>query len=257
MSLARIWVIAANGFREVIRDRILYFIGFFVLVLVVALRLLPQISLGTHDKIFMDLGLGAMGLLGAIVAIFVGTGLINKEIEKKTVLVLIPKPVSKTEFILGKHLGLCAVLGVMLAVMTGVYFLLLSWSSINYNPGIFLISQFYLLLELALLTAVAIAFGVFTSSILATLLSLGIYLMGHISQDLLELGKISKNANIEAITRGLYLILPDLERLNLRNDVTYGILPSAGELLSNATYGIVYTALLLVIAILVFSRRQF
>lgn len=257
MSLARIWAITANGFREVIRDRILYFIGFFALILSFALKLLPNISLGTHEKIFLDLGLGTMGLLGAIVAIFVGTGLINKEIEKRTVLVLIPKPLSRTEFIIGKHLGLSAVLAVMLAVMTVILLIMLSWSQIKYSPALVIIAQIYLLLELALLTAVALAFGVFTSSILATLLSLGVYLMGHVSTDLLKLGQISKNASIESLTRTLYLILPDLERLNLRNDVTYGILPDASILLSDAAYGIVYTGLLLGIAIIVFSRRQF
>lgn len=257
MNLARIWAIAANGFREVIRDRIFYFIGFFALILAFAIRLLPNISLGTHEKIFLDLGLGAMAILGAIVAIFVGTGLINKEIEKRTVLVLIPKPLSRSEFIIGKHLGLCAVLGVMLAVMTLIFLSLLTGFKTSYSPGLVLISQLYLLLELALLTAVAIAFGVFTSSILATLLSLGVYLMGHVSIDLLKLGQISKNASIESLTRTLYLILPDLERLNLRNDVTYGILPSVNELLSNAVYGIVYTGLLLGIAIGIFARRQF
>ncbi|WP_013324540.1 ABC transporter permease [Gloeothece verrucosa] len=257
MSLARIWAIAANGFREVIRDRILYFIGFFALILLFALKLLPNISLGTHEKIFLDLGLGIMGILGAIVAIFVGTGLINKEIEKRTVLVLIPKPISRTEFIIGKHLGLCAVLAVMLTVMSGIFLLLLYGSKINYSPGLLLLSQLYLLLELALLTAVAIAFGVFTSSILATLLSLGIYLMGHLSTDLLKLGQISKNTNLEALTRNLYLILPDLERLNLRNEVAYGIWPNGSLLLSDALYAILYTAILLGIAIIIFSRRQF
>lgn len=257
MSLTRISAIAANGFREVIRDRIFYFIGFFALVLAIALRLLPDISIGAQDKIFLDLGLGAMGLLAPLVAIFVGTGLVNKEIEKRTVLVLIPKPMSRAEFILGKHFGLWAVLAVMLVLMTGIFVLMLWWAKIEYQPRLLIISQLYLLLEVGLLTATAMAFGVFTSSILATLLSLGIYIMGHISQNLLELGAISKNPQIESLTRAIYLIIPDLERFNFRNDITYGILPSSTELWSNAAYGFVYTSLLLAITILVFSRRQF
>lgn len=257
MSIYRIWSIAANGFREVIRDRILYFIGFFALLMLIAVRLLPEISVGTHQKIFLDLGLGAISLLGAIVAIFVGTGLINKEIEKRTVLILIPKPLSRAEFIIGKHLGLSAVLGVMLTCMTLVYLLLLSWTQVNYQAFPLIIAIVFLILELALLVAVAIAFGVFTSSILATLLSFGIYCMGHISKDLLKLGAISKNESIASITQTLYLLLPDLERFNLRNDAVYGLLPNVDTLLSNATYGILYTALLLGISILIFSRRQF
>jgi ABC-type transport system involved in multi-copper enzyme maturation permease subunit len=257
MSIARIWTVAANGFREVIRDRIFYFVGFFALLLAIALRLLPEVSIGTHEKIFLDLGLGAMSLLGAIVAIFVGTGLINKEIEKRTVLVLIPKPLSRAELIVGKHLGLSAVLTVMLTIMTGIYLALLTLSKITYPLESILVSQLFLGIELALLIAVAMLFGVFTSSILATLFSFGIYLMGHISSNLLKLGALSKNETVESITQTIYLILPDLERLNLKNQAVYGLLPSSGELLSNALYGILYAAFLLSIAILIFSRREF
>ena len=257
ISILRIWVIAANGFREVIRDRILYFIGFFALLMAFAWRLLPEIAVGTHQKIFLDLGLAAIGLLGVIVAVFVGTGLINKEIDKRTILVLIPKPLSRAEFILGKHLGLSGVLAVMLGVMLVIYLLMLLGMKVSFQPLPLIVSVFYLGLELILIAAVAIAFGVFTSSILATLMTFGVYLMGHISKDLIQLGIISKNANILAITKNIYLILPDLERLNFRNEAVYGLLPSADVLIGNALYSLVYTGLLLGISILIFSRRQF
>ncbi|MEY3555671.1 MAG: ABC transporter permease [Microcystis aeruginosa G13-12] len=257
ISILRIWVIAANGFREVIRERILYFIGFFALLMAFAWRLLPEIAVGTHQKIFLDLGLAAIGLLGVIVAVFVGTGLINKEIDKRTILVLIPKPLSRAEFILGKHLGLSGVLAVMLGVMLVIYLLMLLGMKVSFQPLPLIVSVFYLGLELILIAAVAIAFGVFTSSILATLMTFGVYLMGHISKDLIQLGIISKNPNILAITKNIYLILPDLERLNFRNEAVYGLLPSADVLIGNALYSLVYTGLLLGISILIFSRRQF
>ena len=257
ISILRIWVIAANGFREVIRDQILYFIGFFALLMAFAWRLLPEIAVGTHQKIFLDLGLAAIGLLGVIVAVFVGTGLINKEIDKRTILVLIPKPLSRAEFILGKHLGLSGVLAVMLGVMLVIYLLMLLGMKVSFQPLPLIVSVFYLGLELILIAAVAIAFGVFTSSIIATLMTFGVYLMGHISKDLIQLGIISKNPNILAITKNIYLILPDLERLNFRNEAVYGLLPSADVLIGNALYSLVYTGLLLGISILIFSRRQF
>ena len=257
ISILRIWAIAANGFREVIRDRILYFIGFFALLMAFAWRLLPEIAVGTHQKIFLDLGLAAIGLLGVIVAVFVGTGLINKEIDKRTILVLIPKPLSRAEFILGKHLGLSGVLAVMLGVMLVIYLLMLLGMKVSFQALPLIVSVFYLGLELILIAAVAIAFGVFTSSILATLMTFGVYLMGHISKDLIQLGIISKNPNILAITKNIYLILPDLERLNFRNEAVYGLLPSADVLIGNALYSLVYTGLLLGISILIFSRRQF
>jgi ABC-type transport system involved in multi-copper enzyme maturation permease subunit len=257
VSFGRIWAIASNGFREVIRDRVFYLIGFFALLLVLALRLIPEVAATTENKIIIDFGLAAIDLLGVIVAVFVGTGLINKEIEKRTVLVLIPKPLNRAEFIIGKHLGLSGVLAVLIAAMTIIYLLLLSVSQINYPLGSILISTLYLFLELSLITAIALMFGVFTSSLLATLLTIGVYLMGNLSRDLLELGNLSRNSTLQTLTQGLYLVLPDLSRLNLKNDVVYGILPSPLTLLSHGMYGLLYTVLLLAIAILIFSRREF
>ena len=257
MNLIRVFTIANNGFKEVIRDRILYFIGFFSLLLILAQRIIPEIAAGTHEKILLDVGIGAINILSIIVAIFVGTALINKEIEKRTLLMLIPKPISRAELILGKHLGLTAVLGVMVAIMMGIYLAMLSLSRIEYPTTALITAGAYLLLQLALIAAVAILFGVFTSSILATLLSFGVYLMGHFSEDLVELGKLSKNANIESLTTSLYLVLPNLSRLDLKNEAVYGLLPRSVELAGHAVYGLLYTALLLIISMMVFAQKEF
>ncbi|HEY9608475.1 ABC transporter permease [Allocoleopsis sp.] len=257
MRFGRIWAIASNGFREVIRDRIFYLIGLFTLLLLLALRLLPEVAATTQDKIFLDLGLGAIELLGVIVAVFVGTGLINKEIEKRTVLVLIPKPVTRAEFIIGKHLGLSGVLAILTVATTLIYLILLSFSKIEYPLVSILVSTLYLFLKLSLLTAVALVFGVFTSSLLATLLTFGVYLMGNLSRDIVTVGNLSRNSSLESLTQNLYLFLPDLSRLNLKNEAIYGILPSPPTLLGNGAYGLFYTVLLLAIAILIFSRREF
>lgn len=257
MNPIRVWAIAKNGFQEIIRDRILYFICFFALLLILASRLLPEIAAGTDEKILLDFGIGSITLLTVVIAIFVGTGLINKEIEKRTLLMLIPKPITRSELILGKHLGLLGVLTVTVAIMMLIYLGMLSFSNISYPLIPLSIAAIYLLLELALLIAVAIVFGVFTSSILATLLSFGVYLMGHFSQDLVELGKISKNANIENLTSSLYVILPDLSRLDLKNEAVYGLLPNSTELLTHALYGLLYTTLLLLIAMTIFAQKEF
>ena len=257
MNLIRVFTIAKNSFQETIRDRILYFVGFFSLLLILAQRIIPEIAAGTHEKILLDFGIGAIAILSVVVAIFVGTATINKEIEKRTLLMLIPKPISRAELIVGKHLGLWAVLVLTIAIMMAIYLGMLSFSGIEYPTGALLVAALYLLLELALIIAVALAFGVFTSSILATLLSFGVYLMGHFSQDLVELGKLSDNPSIEKLTTSLYLVLPDLSRLNLKNDAVYGLLPSNGELLAHAAYGILYTTLLLVAAIAVFAQKEF
>ena len=210
MSLGRIFVMATNVFREVIRDRILYIIGFYALLMVVVMQLLPQIAASTEDKIFLDFGLAAMNVLGLIVAVFVGTGLVSKEIEKRTVLALIAKPISRAEFIIAKHLGLSSVLALLIAVMTVIYLALLQFQGITYALVSILLASVFLFLQLSLITAFALALGVFTSSVLATLLTFGVYLMGNFSQDLVNIGRISKNPGFERVTQTLYLILPDL-----------------------------------------------
>lgn len=259
MNLGRIWVIARNVFLEVIRDRILYLIALFAILMVAATVMLPEVSAGAQDKITLDLGLAAINLLSVIVAVFVGTGLINKEIEKRTVLVLMAKPVSRLEFIVGKHLGLSAVLAVLIALLTIIFLGILQINGIVYPLASLLLAVLFMLAEVVLMTAVAMLFGVFTSSLLATLMTFATYLTGHLSQDILALGKLSENPSLQRLTNGLYLVLPDLERLNLKNEAIYGmqLIPPASELAVHMLYAAIYTALLLSIAVGVFSRRQF
>ena len=259
MSLTRIFTIARNVFYEVVRDRILWIVGFYALLLVAAMQLLPQIAGATEEKMILDFGLAAMSVLGLIVAIFIGTGLVNKEIEKRTVLVLIAKPISRSEIIAGKHLGLSAVLASLITAMTIIYIVLLQLRQIPYPLGSILLASLYLFLQLCLVCAIAIALGVFTSSVLATLLSFGVYLMGNLSQDLVSFGRLSKNPGLENLTRNLYLVLPDLSRLDLKNQAVYGseALPDSLTLITNASYGLVYTVLVLAIASAIFSQREF
>lgn len=259
MVLSRVMVIARNVFLEVIRDRILYLVALFALLMVAATLLLPPISAGAEDKIALDLGLAAMHLLSVIIAIFVGTGLVNKEIEKRTVLVLLAKPVSHVEFIVGKHLGLSAVLAVLLAALGLIFTALLALNGIAFSLVSLLLAFGFMLLEAMLLTAVAMLFGVFTSSLLATLMTFAVYIMGHLTQALVGFGEISESPGIQRLTNALYLVLPDLERLNLRNVAVYGpdLLPDSLSLVSNLLYALVYMALLLAMATIVFSRRQF
>jgi ABC-type transport system involved in multi-copper enzyme maturation permease subunit len=259
MHFARVLVIAQNVFLEVIRDRILYLIGLFAVLMTLAATLLPEVAAGTEDKIILDVGLAAINLLALMVTIFVGTGLINKEIEKKTVLVLISKPISRFEFILGKHLGLTAVMAVLITALTAVFMALLLIKGIGFPLGSLLVAIAFMLLEMVLLTAVALLFGVLTSSLLATLLTFAVYLVGHLSQDIIKFGQLTDSENFQRIAKGLYLVLPDLERLNFKNEAIYGmaLLPGVGDLLINVLYALIYTVLLIALATNILARRQF
>lgn len=257
MSFRRIWTIIKNVFWEVIRDRILYIILLFFIIMLANLWLTPELAASTEDKIILDVGLAAMNLLSLIITVFISTGLVNKEIEKRTVYLLVAKPISKAELIIGKHLGLSAVLGVLIAAMTVIYLILLSWNQIPYPAGSLVVNSLFLWFQLSLMTAVGIVFGVFTSSLLATLLTFGVYLMGMFSRDLVELGRLTENPGIEQVMTGLYVVLPDLMRLDLKNDAVYGQIPYLPELFTNISYGLIYTILLLSISIGIFSQREF
>ncbi len=259
MNLSRTWVVARNVFREVIRDRVLYLIGFYGVIMGAATVLLPYVAASTENKILLDVGIAAIGMLGLLVAVFIGTGLVNKEIEKRTVFVMIAKPVSPAEFIVGKHWGLTAVLATLVAAMTAIYFGIFYLQKIPFPWESLSIAALFQILELSLITAVAILFGVMTSPILAMFLTIAIYLMGHLSRDLLAFGTLTQSPAIQKITQVLYLILPDLARLDWKNQAVYGmsLLPTPLEMAGHAAYGLIYTVLLLAIATFIFSRRQF
>lgn len=258
-SLFRIWTIARNVFLEIVRDRILYVVGVFFVIMVMAITLLPEVAAGTEDKLILDTALAAINLLSLFVVVFIGTGLINKEIEKKTVLVLIAKPVSRLEFILGKHFGLSLVMALLIFSLTFVMLSLLAVSGVAFQLPLLLLATLYMFLEMVLLIAAALMFGSMTSTVLATLMTLAVFAVGHETRNILELDKIADSENFRRIAEGLFLILPDLERLNLKNEIANGFVapPSGGGLLENAVYGLIYTALLLTITVTIFERRQF
>ncbi len=258
-SFYRIWTIASNVFLEVVRDRILYVVGVFGIVMVMAITLLPEVSAGTEDKLILDTGLAAINLLSLFVVVFIGTGLINKEIEKKTVLVLIAKPVSRLEFIVGKHFGLSLVMALLISALTAVMLSLLALSGVPFQLNLMLLAVLFMFLEMVLLIAAAMMFGSITSTVLATLMTLAIFAVGHETRNILELDKIAESESFRRIAEGLFLILPDLERLNLKNEIANGFVapPSGGGLVENAVYGLIYTALLLTVTVTVFERRQF
>jgi ABC-type transport system involved in multi-copper enzyme maturation permease subunit len=259
MNLIRIWAMSANSFREIIRDRILYVVGIFALIMLLAWKILPEVSAGAQDKILLDFGLALINILVVGIAILLGSNLINKEIDRRTILALIPKPVSRAEFILGKHLGLSAVLAVLVGIMMAIYLGVLTLAKIPYQVGPLLMTGGFMILELMVVVAAAIMFGSITSSILATLLTGLVYLAGHGSQEMVKMAHLgeSKNPGFQKLAEMLFLVLPDLSRLDLKNEVVYNILPSSSELWTSFAYSIIYTAVFLCITIALFTRRQF
>ena len=257
MNPQRIAVIASNVFRDIFRDRVLYLAALYAIGLVLVILFLGEVSAGTEGKISIDVGLASISLLALAVAAFEGGGLINKEVEKRTALILIAKPLSRTEFVLGKHLGLSGVLTLLIAIMTAILVSVLSWQQFSYELNNILLSSGFLVLEMALIAAVSILFGAFTSSLMGTVLTFAVYFMGHFSQNLLSLSESIESESIQNLAKGIYLIFPDLSRLDLKNQAVHIITISSSQLAMNAVYGLVYITLLLAISTIIFAHREF
>ena len=259
ISVGRVGAIASNVIRELWRAKVSYFLAAYGLLLVLGMALLPEIAAGnTAGKILLDVALAGASLLGLAVAVFTGTRLLDREIERRTILLSMAKPLSRTEFILGKHLGLSIVLALVALVATafGVLVLLptggmdLAWNAIG-------VTTLFSIVELILMAAIALLFSVLTNGVLASGLTLAVYFMGHLSQDLLTIGVQLETPGLRQLTEVLYLILPDLERLNLKNLAVYGILPDSTTLGLNALYGGAYIVIVLCLTTFIFARREF
>jgi ABC-type transport system involved in multi-copper enzyme maturation permease subunit len=252
----KIRAIALNTFKEAIRDRILYLLLFFAALCIIFSRLLALLTVGDRAKIIMDVGLASLSLFGVLMAILIGTGLVYKEIDKRTIYTLLSKPIQRYQFLLGKYLGLLLTLLVMLALMA-VIFLVLIFLHRYPVEGSFFIAILFIFVELCLITAVAMLFSCFSTPILSTLFSLSFYLIGHLSWGLEALLNKIPQGGIKTLARILYTFLPDLENFNFKTEIVHHLPIPPNIFLYSTLYGLCYTVFILALAMMVFRRRDF
>ena len=252
----KIGAIAGITFKEAKRDRILYLLFFFAALGIAASRVLAILTVGDRIKIIKDVGLASISIFGVLMAILIGTGLVYKEIDKKTIYTLLAKPLHRAEFILGKFLGLVLTLFVMTAAMTVIFLAIVYAHTLKVETGL-LVAVVYIFLELVLITAVAILFSSFSTPILSSLFALGFYLIGHLSWGLELILKKMQPGPGRSFVRALFMILPDLENFNFRTEVVHGLPIPPGLTLSAFFYGVCYTAFILGLAVFIFRRRDF
>jgi ABC-type transport system involved in multi-copper enzyme maturation permease subunit len=257
--LWRITAIARNAFREAVRDRVLYNLVLFVLLLTAASIFIGELSGGQERKVIVDLGLSAMLLFGVFIAIFVGVGLVYKEIERRTIYAVFSKPVGRGEFLAGKYLGLCLTLLVNVLVMAVGVSLALLYVSGGWDPLITTIWPAVLLIyiELMLLTAIALLFSSFSSPALSALLTFMVFIIGHFSADLKGLAGSMGSVSARWLFTVLYYLLPNLSNYSFITPAAHGHAPSAGFVFAAGMYALVYIVVILSAATLVFSRRNF
>lgn len=251
--------IARNTFREAVRDRVLYNLVLFVLLLIGGAIFLGELSGGQERKIIVDLGLGTMLLFGVFISIFVGVGLVYKEIERRTVYSLFAKPVSRSEFLIGKYLGLCLTLLLNVGIMgTGLSFALIyvghGWDPIVLKiwPAIILIY-----FELMIITAVALLFSSFSSPALSALLTFFVFVIGHFSGDLKDLATSMKSSISRSVFVVLYYLVPNLNNYSFITPAAHGQVPTTSNLLLAAAYAALYVVVVIAVATLVLSKRNF
>jgi ABC-type transport system involved in multi-copper enzyme maturation permease subunit len=254
---SRVLVIAKNAFREAIRDRILYNLVLFVLLIAISAIFLSELSAGQEARVIVNLGLGATLVIGAFVAIFVGVSLVWKEIEKRTVYSIFSKPVSRGEFIVGKYLGLCATLlvnivimgvglSIALLIVHGTQFAMAIW------PAVLLIY-----LELTIITGVAIMFSSFSTPALSALLTFFVFIIGHFSSSLRRVADDIGTPSAKVLFETIYYALPNLSHFSFATETSNGIAAPAAMLAGAVGYAFVFDVILLTITVFIFSRRNF
>lgn len=254
---SRIISIARNTFREAIRDRVLYNLVIFVLLITACAILLGELTDGQEARTIMNIGLNAELLFGTFIAIFVGVGLVSKEIEKKTVYAIFSKPVRRTEFIVGKFLGLCSTLFVNTAVMSFGIMLALLYVGGRDLIGPLWAATMLIFLELTITTSVAILFSSFSTPALSALLTFLVFLIGHLSASLRDLGKTMESPIASWFLEAIYFVLPNLSLFSFRTEAAIGMVPTGSMLLGAAGYALAYIVVVLAIAAAVFARRNF
>lgn len=255
-ALGSIATIASNTLREAIRSKVLYIFLVFAVIMIGAGILVSTLSYVERPRIMQDVGFAAIRLFGVAIAVFVGIGLVHKEVERRTIYTILSKPISRSVFLLGKYFGLVATVWLITFVMA-LAFVVVSYATeatvTLAHYAAFALSA----MELCLITAIALFFSSFTTPMFASLFSVGIYLAGHLSRDLRDLGAASDSQAFKTFGAWAHRILPDLEGFNLTTQAVHGMSVTFEEFWYPIFYAIGYATVILLAAMLTFEKRDF
>ena len=261
--------IAMNGFRESVRDKVLYNLVAFAILLMGTSYLLGQLTAGQDLKIMKDLGLSAMAVFGLFMAVFIGIGLVSKEVERRSIYNLMAKPIRRHQIVLGKYAGLVVTLTVNVVIMTAALYLVLGYVGWGENefakaareaPALdpaLLKAVVLILVQLMIVTAIATFFSTFSTPILSAALTFGFYVAGYFSADLRNFDQVVDSKVVQWTARALYYVLPNLAPFDVTAQVVHGLPVTFGYMAVTIGYGLVYIAMLLIGGALIFSRRDF
>ena len=253
----RIVHIASNTFREAVRDRVLYNLIAFALLMSGAAILVGQISIDIERLVVINLGLTAVSLFGLVIAIFIGIGLVSKEIDKRTLYTVLSRPVRRWEFIVGKFLGLAGTLVVNTVCMAIGVFAALLYVSHHFQKadGWLLVALYFIILQFLIITALALLFSSFSSPLLSAVFAFALFVIGCFAEDLRGFAGMTQGITRWLATGTAYLV-PNFSALNMISSVAHQQ-PVSGQLIVyNTAYALIYAAMALSGAVLVFERRN-
>jgi len=252
----KILAIATNTFKETIRDKILYNLLIFALIMIGLTIFLGELTIAEQTKMTIDLGLASISIFGTLIAIFIGIGLVYKEIDRRTIYTIISKPVRRYQFLLGKFLGLLLTIAVNLGIMVigfiGVLYFIGSRPSSAIFAAILLIY-----VELMVITAIAMLFSTFTTPILSAIFTLSFYVMGHLVRDMRYFAAHTRDEFAKRAFAVITRIAPDLERFNLREWAAYSEPVDPYVIWWSCILGIIYAAFFIILGAIIFQRRDF
>jgi ABC-type transport system involved in multi-copper enzyme maturation permease subunit len=250
--------VALNTFREAVRDRVLYNLVFFALLMIAAAILVGQISIGIEKIVIASLGLSAISFIGLVIAIFIGVGLVYKEIDKRTLYALLAKPVERWEFVLGKFAGLLLTLTVNTAAMAVGLFVALLYvkHSLERSDVAVFVAVYFIALKLALVVALALLFSSATTPLLSILYTAGLYLAGNFIQEMRTLRTDLISPALAALMRWLSYVLPNFGNFDVVGAASHGRGIPRALIWQNTLYAALYCTIVLLGAAAVFSRRD-
>ncbi|HSS98533.1 MAG TPA: ABC transporter permease subunit [Terriglobales bacterium] len=254
---SRIFHIASNTFREAVRDRVLYNLIAFALLMSGAAILVGQISIGIERLVVINLGLTAISLFGIVIAIFIGIGLVSKEIDRRTLYTILSRPVMRWEFIAGKFFGLAGTLTVNTACMAmGVFAALFYVSHKFQQSDVWILAALYfIVLQFVIVTALALLFSSFSSPLLSAVFAFSLFVIGSFAEDLRGFAAMAHGVEGWLATAIAYLV-PNFSALNVITSVAHGQAVSSQLILSNTAYAFTYVLMALCGSVLIFERRN-
>jgi ABC-type transport system involved in multi-copper enzyme maturation permease subunit len=248
--------LAHNTFREGVRDRLYAVVGVFGGVVLVSTFVVGPLSLGQQVRITQDIGLASISILGLLIAVLVGTGIVYREIEKKTIYTVLSKPMSGWEFIAGKFLGLVGTVGMLVGGMTLVFVAMNMFLTRDFQTQI-IVAILLVWMELVLLISLSVLMSTLCSPILGAIFTFMFYVIGHASADLKELAVRFGTPGLKAVSQVIYYVLPNLEYLNVRGKAIHGVEIGGSYVGFACAYALLYSIVFLIIAVLAFERREF